>query len=381
MANKNMALNPGRNSKFLSLQNKIDRTNGISFMRGIGVLWFMVMLLIGRSALAQQPEGYGTSAESTTISCSTAGCSGGGVFPPGSIGTQENNPFGLSASTMVQDTEGTAEAHGNLVEIAPGLRTLVMTGQATGDVTGSTGRGGSGRGSSTALQGYYYSGPATTLTVTADLSGTFSGPTSGANSSLDGIFGRLYLFNDSFSISQINFEVTHPDFGSARLNCLWECYIPEDEISLSIEDGDPNSDTGNFVVSLDDGDSFYLYGTFYIGAAGGGAATSLSSFEVSFSDTTGLSSELPEPQPDFCGDDGTVYLGSDMAQPRDCYVSNLDFTVMADQWMETTCADPAWCNGADLDESGMVDDGDLILFAEEWLACTDPQEEDCDIFW
>jgi hypothetical protein len=376
----NTAPSQGRNSRFQTFQKQINGAGRISFMsRGNRVLILLAILLIGHSSLAQQPEGYGTSADSTTISCITAGCGGGGVFPPGSIGTLEDNPFGVSANTMVQDTEGAADAHANLVDIAPGLRTLVLTGQATGSATGSTGRGGSGRGDCSALQGYIYSGPPTTLTVTADLSGTFSGPISGQNSALDGIFGRLYLFMDTFSIEQINFEVTDPDYGTARLGCIGECYVAEEEISLSIGDGDPNTDTGNFEVSLDDGDSFYLYATFVIAAAGGGSATSLNSFEVSFDDITGLSSELEE-VPDFCGDDGTVFLGSDMALPLDCYVNGLDYSVLADQWMENTCVDPSWCDGADIDESGSVDDEDLILFAEEWLACSDPEEEDCDMF-
>ncbi len=167
-----------------------------------------------------------------------------------------------------------------------------MIGQAAGSVGGSTGRGGAGIADSTALNGYFYNGPSTTVTITGTLTGTFSGPTSGQNSNLDGIFGDLYLFTDEFAIDEINFEVEDND--SAMLGCLGECYQADDQISVTIIDTGSTL-TGSFDLDLDDGDSFVLYARFGIGAAGGGTAVSMSSFEVSVSSTNGLTSLVPEP--------------------------------------------------------------------------------------
>ncbi len=252
----------------------------------------LLLAALGMPTVAMAgPLGFGTYGTSTTISCITAGCPGGGVFPPGSIGPTDDNPYGFSATSSVSDTEGTADVWGELIPVNSVLNTLCNRGQATGHATGSTGRGGAGRGDSTAIDGYTYNGPGTTLTVTATLSGTFNGPTSGQNSNLDGIEGRLYAFTDEFAINDITDEL---DF-TARLGCLGECYSPDDQVTTFINDSGQDL-VEDIVLNLSNGDQFYLYTTFFIGAAGGGDATSMNSFEISFSDTTGLTSaSVPEP--------------------------------------------------------------------------------------
>ncbi len=87
------------------------------------------------------------------------------------------------------------------------------------------------------------------------------------------------------------------------------------------------------------------------------------------------------PEPLFCGDANTVYLDADIAMPQDCYVNFLDFAVFASEWLNVGCTGPSWCQGADIDEDTAVDDFDLELFVEDWLACTDPANAACDIFW
>jgi hypothetical protein len=46
------------------------------------------------------------------------------------------------------------------------------------------------------------------------------------------------------------------------------------------------------------------------------------------------------------------------------------YTVFADHWMAQNCAEPGWCDTADIDQSGSVDIFDLCLFVERWLDST-----------
>jgi len=48
-------------------------------------------------------------------------------------------------------------------------------------------------------------------------------------------------------------------------------------------------------------------------------------------------------------------------------VDFVDYAVFARHWMEQNCAEPNWCEGADLNKSGSVDLFDLAEFAEHWL--------------
>ena len=44
-----------------------------------------------------------------------------------------------------------------------------------------------------------------------------------------------------------------------------------------------------------------------------------------------------------------------------------DFAIHAFYWMDDTCSEPDWCEGADIDMSGQVDFGDVRIIAEHWL--------------
>lgn len=263
----------------MEIRNRI-----ISLLSGIGLL---AGLLASPLTMAV-PTGYGTYADSITLKCITNGCSGGGLGT-GNFNVDEG-VFGTHAGASVLDVEGQAEAAGDLVNIAPGLNTIELTGQAVGDVAGSNGNGGATQSSAAALDGYIYSGVDTDLYITATLTGTFTPPTSGSDSNLDGIFGTLYLFTNSAAISEINSEVDSYPYESIYLNCLGECYEPDDQVDLFISDGGSALEGDIYLPLLEAGDSFYLYATLGLGGAGGGSAVSLSSFDVSFSSTTGLES-------------------------------------------------------------------------------------------
>ena len=48
-------------------------------------------------------------------------------------------------------------------------------------------------------------------------------------------------------------------------------------------------------------------------------------------------------------------------------VSFTDFAVLASRWLDTDCAGPDWCDGADINHSGQVNLEDLAIIAEQWL--------------
>jgi hypothetical protein len=43
------------------------------------------------------------------------------------------------------------------------------------------------------------------------------------------------------------------------------------------------------------------------------------------------------------------------------------YAVLADHWMAQNCAEPGWCDTADIDQSGSVNTFDLCLLVERWL--------------
>ncbi len=64
----------------------------------------------------------------------------------------------------------------------------------------------------------------------------------------------------------------------------------------------------------------------------------------------------------------TVMVGS-------IFYGNIDFSayaVFADHWMTHNCTGPAWCDTADIDQSGKVDIFDLGILVEYWLEDTSP---------
>ena len=54
----------------------------------------------------------------------------------------------------------------------------------------------------------------------------------------------------------------------------------------------------------------------------------------------------------------------------DAQVDFEDFSILAGYWYGPNCAEPDWCEGADLDNSGFVDANDLMLFTDYWLEKT-----------
>jgi len=57
---------------------------------------------------------------------------------------------------------------------------------------------------------------------------------------------------------------------------------------------------------------------------------------------------------------------------NDGIVNFVDFEVFASYWQATDCADPGWCQGADIDSTGSVDGNDLGLFVDFWVERADP---------
>jgi glucuronoarabinoxylan endo-1,4-beta-xylanase len=68
-------------------------------------------------------------------------------------------------------------------------------------------------------------------------------------------------------------------------------------------------------------------------------------------------------------------LTSDI-QP-DCYVNYKDLKIITDYWLNTECDLYGDCEGADFEPDGDVDFVDFSRFAEQWLWCNNPNDEDC----
>lgn len=64
----------------------------------------------------------------------------------------------------------------------------------------------------------------------------------------------------------------------------------------------------------------------------------------------------------------------------DCYANWEDFAIFASYWLED-CSAPDFCEGTDMDQSGLVDWGDFAIFASYWLWCSDPENPDCWSTW
>ena len=75
-------------------------------------------------------------------------------------------------------------------------------------------------------------------------------------------------------------------------------------------------------------------------------------------------------QPDAAYSSGGKYelLGGFWPGGPLCVVEFEDFARFADHWLDSGCnAGNEWCEGADLDQLGDVDEVDLKLFVNEWL--------------
>ncbi len=64
------------------------------------------------------------------------------------------------------------------------------------------------------------------------------------------------------------------------------------------------------------------------------------------------------------GADEVFQIGGDFEPDED--VDLVDFTFFARSWL-SNCVEPDWCDNADINRSGVVDFGDLMIMAENWL--------------
>lgn len=228
--------------------------------------------------LAHAATSWGTKAEAYSMNCLPADCSGGASsggdsqFPPAVVQYQ-----GLPATNGVDGPLGTATVTASFDAPTPELATMRQTGEAVGGATGFAAADGH------TLDFVTYSGPPVTVTIDVDLTGSFSGPLSGADSPIDGLRGDVFVFTDATAIAFIDGEQSPEPF------CFFECYVPDDEARLTVEPG-MTADSGQIVLNLEDGDSFYIYGRLSLAASGGGTASSLDTFTYSFTPSAGLSS-------------------------------------------------------------------------------------------
>ena len=65
------------------------------------------------------------------------------------------------------------------------------------------------------------------------------------------------------------------------------------------------------------------------------------------------------------------YIPGDLSD--DGTVDMEDFALFGQQWIRGGCADPDWCNGADVSQDGAVLTADAIMLAENWLFWDDTQ--------
>lgn len=71
-----------------------------------------------------------------------------------------------------------------------------------------------------------------------------------------------------------------------------------------------------------------------------------------------------------CGDANHPIPVGDLS--GDCFVNDQDLILLAQQWLAQGCQEPQWCEGADLNESASVNFADFAEFAENWLVCNSP---------
>jgi glucuronoarabinoxylan endo-1,4-beta-xylanase len=76
----------------------------------------------------------------------------------------------------------------------------------------------------------------------------------------------------------------------------------------------------------------------------------------------------------------TRALKSDIS--GDCYVNYEDLKIITDYWLNPECDLYSDCEGADFEPTdGLVDFYDFSRFAEQWMWCNDPENDDCIANW
>ena len=72
-----------------------------------------------------------------------------------------------------------------------------------------------------------------------------------------------------------------------------------------------------------------------------------------------------------CGDANHLFPIADLN--FDCYVNLSDLSIFVDNWLNTPCLAPDACGGADIVNNNVVDFVDFTLLANQWLECTAPK--------
>jgi hypothetical protein len=62
---------------------------------------------------------------------------------------------------------------------------------------------------------------------------------------------------------------------------------------------------------------------------------------------------------------------------HNCYVNVRDLAIFAGNWCDSVCMGKSWCNGSDMDFSGVVDFNDLKRMVQNWLSCKNPFDQRC----
>ena len=96
----------------------------------------------------------------------------------------------------------------------------------------------------------------------------------------------------------------------------------------------------------------------------------------------GFVAQLAEVPYQTCSDVQAGGDGLESDLTGDCYVNYWDLKIMADYWLDTNCAEPSNCEGADFEPvNGIVDLYDLSDFAGQWLQCNNPADANCIPNW
>jgi hypothetical protein len=86
-----------------------------------------------------------------------------------------------------------------------------------------------------------------------------------------------------------------------------------------------------------------------------------------------LSATAMDPEGKIASDSVKVRVIANAADFNfDQHVGLLDFALFADKWCQSCSGSDWWCEGTDLDFSGIVDESDLAIFVRHWLEGVTP---------
>lgn len=233
--------------------------------------------------LAPEPlmDQWGTGARTTTLTCAgfSPTCSTG--TSPIGVGPEQDNFQGLSATSSISDTRGSATVNA-VIDNRSGINLPHLAGEAAaGQIAG---------GSAWALDGYTYSGPQTTRTLHVELTGSITNPIGSAFTDIE---AGIYILSP-YDIEGL-LESSTDFFGY-----FGEGIFPIQELHLVIDQAGQTFDGGDIELTLEDGDQFYIWTYLSVGAGGGGTAQAMNSLDLAFDSPIGLtaaSATAPVPEP------------------------------------------------------------------------------------